>query len=368
VNVIIVDDESDILDDLKETIQAYEGFVVVGAYTNPMVALEEGQRARPDCAFLDIEMPGLSGIELAERLLAQNPDMEIIFITAFNHFATQAFEVNAMDYILKPVHPERFEKTMERLVKLKGKPPSSIHTEIVIGSLGYFEVKLDGKPIKWTRSKAKELLAYLLHFEGHKKNKYKICEELWPEYGPKKALVNLQTAICALRKCLGAVGREIIRIEFSEESYVLLLGDVRWDVREFLSRYDVAKSTGEIAAANEAISLYQDDYLGNEDWIWSQLASESIAKKYEELLKLVAEKSFGEKRYQETAEIIMKLSQRQAIDGTVQLMLMESAYERNGISGLLQQVNVFRNLFRKEYDMDIDQSVFEYCSGKGVKI
>lgn len=368
MRVIIVDDESDILLDIKDTIQEYEGFEVVGTYTNPLDVLPDIRKSQPECAFLDIEMPGMNGIDLAEKLLELNPKMEIVFITAFNHYATQAFEVNAMDYVLKPVHSTRFEKTIERLRQKQGEIRVVDNIETTIHSLGCFELLLDGKPIKWNRSKSKELLAYLLHFEGQRKTKYKLCEDLWPEYEPKKALVNLQTAMCSLRKSLGDIGREDIKIEFSEESYTLELGKVVWDAWEFERLYSTVKENREISLLQKAAALYQGDYMGNEDWIWAQLTAESFSCKYQEILKILAEKSFEAGYFNETVEVIMKLARMQAINTELQRMFAEAAFHSNGISGLNHQINIFRKLYKNEYDMDIDSEILTYCTEKGVEV
>ncbi|MHC1694830.1 MAG: response regulator [Eubacteriales bacterium] len=368
MRVIIVDDERKILQDLKDTIQEYKGFEVVGAYINPLDALEDIANTKPDCAFLDIEMPGITGIDLAERLLVHNPFMDIVFITAFNHYATQAFEVNAMDYVLKPVNPARFEKTLEKLNKNREKPLTSSYKEVRVRSLGNFDVLLDGKPIKWNRSKARELLAYLLHFEGHKKPKYVICEELWPGYEPKKGLAHLQTAMCSIRKSLGDVGREYICIEYFEESYILSLGNVTWDAQEFERFYEKVKCIGDIESMKTAISLYCGDYMGSEDWSWSQLTAESLARKYEALLKRLAEQSFKNGSFLETMEIIQKLAVRQPMEVRLQILLAEAAYIVGGMSGLSQQVRLLRSIYQKAHDTDLEPEVFLYCFQKGIQI
>lgn len=368
MRIIIVDDEPEIVEDLKETISVYDGFEIAGTYINPLAALADIANTKPDCAFLDIEMPGMSGIDLAERLLTINPDMDIVFITAFNHYATQAFEVNAIDYVLKPVHPVRFEKTVERLTKNKGLVSPSAYSEVRLHTLGPFDVMLDGKPIKWNRSKAKELLAYLLHFEGHKKAKYAICENLWPEYEPRKALAHLQTAMCSVRKSLGAVGREDIRIEFQDESYVLRLGHVTWDAREFDTLYECAKSRADTRSVKQAVSLYHGDYMGGEDWGWAHLTSESLARKYEELLKILATASFDNACYFETVETILNLSERQPVDVKTQLLLAEAAYAAGGKAGLRKQVTQLQRICRQAYDAELEPEIIQYCAHKGLNI
>lgn len=366
MRVIIVDDEPDILEDIKINILKYNDFEVIGTYQNPFKAFEAFEGDKPDIAFLDIEMPGMSGIDLAEKFLEVNSRIKIIFITAFNHYATQAFEVNALDYILKPIHPHRMRKAIERLGAVSYVLITPMEHVIRIRTFGCFEIQVDGIPIKWNRSKAKELLAYLLHFEGVKKTKYKICEELWPEYEPKKALVNLQTAMCSLRKSLGNLGIKDIKIEFIEESYILKLGNVLFDAREFEKLYKKGKKNRE--TAKEAVQYYKGDYMESEDWIWAQLASESFAGKYEELLMFLVEDSYIKNDYSETVERVIQLARRQAIEGKLQLILAEVAYLSKGKTGLKHNINILRNIFFNEYDMDLEPEVYYYCKQKGISI
>ncbi len=366
MRVIIVDDELEIIEDLKEMISDYEIFEIVGTYTNPLLALEDAARINPECAFLDIDMPSMNGIGLAERLLEHNPSMEITFITAYNHYATQAFEVNAIDYVLKPVHPDRFRKTVERIEKSKNTPSKKTFSKVNLRTFGSFDILLDSKPLKWNRSKARELMAYLIHFEGMKKDKYVISEDIWPEYEPQKALTHLQTAMCSLRKSLGIVSREHIRINFFDDGYILQLENVEWDIREFLALYDRAKISQTVILLERAIATYQDDYLGNEGWSWSQLETINFAKKYEELLKILAYAHFECGNFYETVEVLLRLAKRQPLDLKTQLMFAESACANGGTAGMKKQINLLRNIYRQEYDMDIELRVIQYCAQRGL--
>ncbi len=78
-------------------------------------ALEQLAETRPDIAFLDIRMPGISGIEVARSLSELSPRTQVVFVTAYDQYAIDAFEVNAVDYLLKPVEPERLERAIERV-------------------------------------------------------------------------------------------------------------------------------------------------------------------------------------------------------------------------------------------------------------
>jgi len=285
MRAILVDDEPVILEELKLMLENNENIEVVGAYTDPLEVLRELSVTKPDCAFLDIEIVGLSGIELAEKLSAINPDIEVLFVTAYNHYAAQAFDVNAIDYILKPVRSERINKVVDKLLKNRLNKPESHDTSCYIRCFGSFEVIVGNNPIKWNRSKTKELFAYLLQYEGRWLSKYMICDELWPEHEPNKALAYLQTLVWALRKSLKEAGCTQVKIEFAGGRYILRLSDVDWDLREFERQYEVFIESGSLEAAKKSVQCYGGEYLEGEDWLWAVSACEKYTLKYNELPK-----------------------------------------------------------------------------------
>lgn len=118
MKVLIIDDERSAREELKRALVNYPLFEVVGEAQNADEARMEIQNRKPDLIFLDIQMPGESGFEL----LASLPEVpEVIFTTAFDQYAVQAFEVNALDYLMKPIRDERFAKALERFTEQKTK-------------------------------------------------------------------------------------------------------------------------------------------------------------------------------------------------------------------------------------------------------
>lgn len=109
---IIVDDEELARSDLKALLAQFPSVEVIGEAENIRTAAEAVEKLNPDLIFLDIQFPGESGFELLEKI---GTPAKIIFVTAFDEFAIRAFEVNAQDYLLKPVNPERLKLTLEHL-------------------------------------------------------------------------------------------------------------------------------------------------------------------------------------------------------------------------------------------------------------
>ncbi|WP_304508703.1 LytR/AlgR family response regulator transcription factor [Anaerotignum sp.] len=117
LRVILVDDELPALDELSYQLSKFEQIEMIAQFTDPIMALKQIEQIEPDVVFLDIEMPILNGLNLATELLEQDKSFSIVFITAYNHYALQAFEVNAVDYIVKPVRVSRLKQTVEKLQK-----------------------------------------------------------------------------------------------------------------------------------------------------------------------------------------------------------------------------------------------------------
>jgi two-component system LytT family response regulator/two-component system response regulator LytT len=115
LRVIVVDDEQLARDELCFQLEQAGDVEVLGLAGNGLEALAAVDRLDPDLVFLDVQMPGLSGFEVARRLLERGEESPaLVFVTAFDHHAIEAFEVNAVDYLLKPVDAARLEQALQR--------------------------------------------------------------------------------------------------------------------------------------------------------------------------------------------------------------------------------------------------------------
>jgi len=114
MRVVIVDDEPLARQELQYLLENAGGVEVVGVGCNGIEAVELIRTHEPDVVFLDVQMPGLTGFEVARRMLGEGTGTHIIFVTAYDRHAIEAFEVNAVDYLLKPVDPARLEVAVGR--------------------------------------------------------------------------------------------------------------------------------------------------------------------------------------------------------------------------------------------------------------
>ena len=114
IRVLIVDDEALARRGLMIRLQGAEDIEVVGEAANGRTALEAIRRTHPDVVFLDIEMPGMTGLDVISQLPTETMPL-VVFVTAFDRYAIQAFEARAVDYLLKPVDEERFADALDHV-------------------------------------------------------------------------------------------------------------------------------------------------------------------------------------------------------------------------------------------------------------
>ena len=114
LRAVVVDDEQLARDELGYLLGQLGGIEVIGQAGNGVEALSTIDRLHPDVVFLDVQMPGLTGFEVARRMLDTQNGSHIIFVTAYDQHAIEAFEVNAVDYLLKPVEQARLELAVQR--------------------------------------------------------------------------------------------------------------------------------------------------------------------------------------------------------------------------------------------------------------
>jgi two-component system LytT family response regulator/two-component system response regulator LytT len=112
---VVVDDEPPAREELCYLLEQVGGVEIVGQAANGVDALAMIESLRPHAAFLDVQMPGLTGFEVARLLVDRGAPTNVVFVTAFDQYAIDAFEVNAVDYLLKPVEQDRLARSVQRL-------------------------------------------------------------------------------------------------------------------------------------------------------------------------------------------------------------------------------------------------------------
>ena len=136
VRALVVDDEQLARAELCYLLESFTEIEVVGQAANGLEAVELVEKLRPDLLFLDIQMPGLDGFQVVRQLLDSGPVPELVFVTAYDQYAIRAFEVSAVDYLLKPVDKSRLRQAVKKATQTKKtEAPIQDQLERLVGAL-----------------------------------------------------------------------------------------------------------------------------------------------------------------------------------------------------------------------------------------
>lgn len=250
MKVIIVDDEKIILEGIKRTILKIYPDFEVNCFTSSNEAINFIDKNSCDVALLDIQMPEITGLELAKKIRNVKDSINIIFITGYSEYAVNAFSLNASGYIIKPPREEDIVNSFENLRY----PVKEKNSRLFVQCFGNFEVFYDGVPIRFARRKAKELFAYLVNKNGATCNINELCGALWEESENIEAnKVYLRTLFAELNKVLTRYDLANVLIR-NKQSYGVDKSKFDCDFYKYLTNDPIA------------INSYMGEYMSQYSW------------------------------------------------------------------------------------------------------
>jgi len=302
MRVILVDDEPIALELLKLMLSSYEDIEIAGAYMDPLEALKNIDKTKPEVIFLDIEMGSMSGLELASAFLDNQINVEIVFVTAYSQYAIDAFELNAIDYLQKPVQENRMKKTIERLRNKINTPASTIMGDLKLRCFGDLQI-LDScdKPLTWRTQKTKELFVYLW-YKGEAVSKSLIMDDIFPDKDLEKVGTLLHTTIYQLRKSLEKLGFSK-GIEHSNDSYRLNV-PIKSDNSELnciLEKKDYSEED-----IDKILKIYNGDFLEKEEYFWAMEHRQKYTQKVSEILERYAAKWLRHDEFPQMIKLLLE--------------------------------------------------------------
>lgn len=249
MKVIIVDDEKIILEGVKKNILKVYPDVDINSFIDANEAIEFVNNNSCDVALLDIQMPEITGLELAQKLKRINNSINIIFITGYSQYAVNAFTLNASGYIMKPPRISDIINAFENL-----RYPIKEKDKLFVQCFGNFEVFYNGAPVHFRRRKAKELFAYLVNKNGATCNINELCAVLWENSTNLEAdKVYLRTLIAELNKVLMSCNAGDVFIR-NKQNYGVDKTKFECDFYKYL--------TNDTKSAN----LYMGEYMNQYSW------------------------------------------------------------------------------------------------------
>ncbi|MEK8128037.1 response regulator [Paenibacillus filicis] len=291
MKALVIDDEQPSIDIMKLMLVKDGRLEIAGAFSNPAEALACLPQLKPDVVFLDVNMPIINGLELGERINELDEDIELVYVTAYDQYALEAFRLNAIDYILKPYTPEHLGRTINRLFKRRGltgiaasqqTPPLSAPSPVDfprICSLGGFKVigqNSPGVPAKWRTAKTEELMAYLYLNKNKSIPKWELMDAIWPNSPAEQAHSHLHTTLYKIRKTL----RELMidaPITFKNGCYYMEIRQpLACDLEQFeqFAQADEPLIERNLPTYLHILSMYEGDLYKGLDYSWCLPARE----------------------------------------------------------------------------------------------
>ena len=204
MRAIAVDDEIYMLETLQEAVSASPDIEVIEAFSSCSAALAYATENPIDIAFLDINMRGIGGLGLAEKLIALYPRCKIVFCTGYEQYAVSAFQLHVSGYLMKPITAEAVQREIDHIKGVK-----ATEKLLTIQCFGNFEVLYNGEILPLKRKKAKELIAVLVDRNGAGMTAKQICTILFPEdTDDTKNAAYLRQLVLDLRKTLKTIHAE----------------------------------------------------------------------------------------------------------------------------------------------------------------
>lgn len=368
IEVVIVDDEELAIEKLKYLLRNFADVHVAETFTDPLEAEMRIEELAPSVVFLDIEMPGTNGLELADRVIRLNLEIAVIFVTAYSKYALEAFEIAAIDYLLKPVTLDRMEITLTRINKYRYLPQKVGVKEsknCYVQCLGRFDLKRREDitcSIKWRSAKVKELMAFFFYHRTREVPKERLIEEIFPDMEYERALINLNTCLYQLRKVLANpnAGIEII---YSKGYYCLRLGEVVIDVDLFEQAAKVAIITGRLEDLKKATLFYQGDYLEDEGYHWAKPRQIYLRELYWQVALIQGWYYLNTGSCEEARDYAWKLVERDNLEEKAWEFLIRTYIKLGDESLALRAYRKMEQIFAEELGLIPDSKIKELFNG-----
>ncbi|MBR4162791.1 MAG: response regulator [Solobacterium sp.] len=251
MKAICVDDEKLLLENVVSMCLELPEIDGATGFIRAKDALDWLETNHADIALLDIDLPGINGLELASIIKKKWPDTAIIFLTGYSQYAVEAFALRASGYLLKPVTKEQLAKDVAYALSGREK---KLNGHIVVQTFGNFDIFVDGKPVYFKMARCKEMLAYLIDKRGTSVTRAEIFSVLWENrVYDRKMQKQLDVYIRSLRDTLQ---------EYSIENIFELRKGTLRIYPEYLTCDVYLFFDGD----RDAVNLYRGEYMSSYSW------------------------------------------------------------------------------------------------------
>jgi len=364
LRIMIVDDEELAVKRLKRMLAERGEIGEIESFLNPRDAYEYAKTHPVDVAFLDISMPDVNGMRLSSLLLEIQSAVDIVFVTGSDEYAVKAYEMSALDYIMKPVTFERLASTMEKIRRMRRIVATGSPLEVRLFNGLNIQLQAAGgaqETIKLRSPKTEELFAFLVCKRAVSREE--IVDTLWSGLAPDKAWKNLNSTLYYVRKAIdiGESGSIIAtagnEIRLKEDGLYCDLYEFERNLKEIRRDSD---RQGHLLERSEA--LYAGSLLQGKSYDWAIEYSRRLERQYIELLELSARR---DRQLSQPLNALHKYSEILKLDGIREDIHMETIrlyMELGRKHDALRQYRELEELLQRELGAMPDPKIKELLS------
>lgn len=339
MRIVIVDDDPISLAHIEHQLNRLDDLEVVASFLDPMEGQSYILENDIDTVLLDVHFAGVTGLEIAEEIHMHKPNIIIALVSSYEKYAVDAFELNIIDYILKPVELDRLETTINRIrkqLKRQIKPIEQKTLHLQVSNRFEFIVGENYQPVIWRTVKTQELFLYLLQYSEVSISKEDLMEILWAE--GKESFSILYTTIHHVRAVLEGY-KDYIQLINDESGYRLVLNNLEIDLieweTEILSLPDISSTS--ISDYEQMMKRNKGAYLDEYGHLWSEPEKFRLEELWTSVAIEIASYYKSNDLDEDAIRWYLTIIERNQVEEQVYFSLIK-IYERHGKSDLVKRI------------------------------
>lgn len=367
MKTVIIDNDAAAIDHLEDTLEEIGLTTVVSRHTSPLTAEKEIIKTRPDLIILESDLKEVDGLTLAKKIENEFADIKIIFVTSHEKINIKAFDLNQVDFILKPVEEKKVKQSLKKL----SPDYSKLNKEVIqliscFKSLRYIELQENDRinqiDLNWRTKYAKEIFAYLI--TQHKTNVRKdlLVEMFWPKASIKEAYRNLYTNIHFIRQTIQEAGMPIL-INNHNESYSLYLNDVDTDFEFLVDQINQYKHI-DLSKLERAISLYKGHFLQDENYAWAEFKREKYRLIWLETMEYIIETQKNENNINRAIINALKVQNIEPNLEKIYYIIMNLFAEIRDLNSVKHHYKKLEQMLEEKYNIKPENELSYYLKRK----
>jgi len=362
LTAIIVDDEGLSVQRLHRLLAESDEIGVCHTFLDPKEAYSFARENRVDVAFLDISMPEVDGMTLSSQLQALDESIRLVFVTGYSEYAVQAFDVRAVDYLLKPVTAARLNRTLDRIVRWNSVNQDTDHDAAPAVETRLFDgltISIRGQgpqPIKLRSPKTEELFAYLVCKGTVSRDE--VVETLWSGLEPVKAWKNLNSTLYYIRKTIDKDESNRI-IQTGKSEIRVDAGGMFCDLYEFDSLMKQIRLYPEPHEnlLRQAEALYEGRLLAGKSYEWSEGIAHKAERDYIEVMEKLARRCLTQDRPTESLAYFNRILALDNAREDIHYAAIRLYSQLGCKQEALKQYRVIKELLRKNHGIGPDPKI-----------